>query len=226
MVNFLHRAVARYVLVLTIVPVLAAAPGSRPVGQARPGSTAPGDRFAEIFNRSLLKQQSIRSIRARFTETTVSSLLMKPLVAHGVIIAAPPGRVVMTYEDPEQKTLAMDGKTLVIVWPDRREREQINIVDIQKRIDQYFTTASISQLRSMFEITARPDPSVPHTDQVDMHPTRKQIKQGLERLELWIDRENDMLTRMRMTFPGGDQKTITLEDITVNVPVTDEMFRR
>ena len=226
MVNLPRRSVARdVVFVLALVQVLVAAPGSRAASQGRTPSTASSDRFTEIYNRSVLKQRSIRSIRARFTETTVSSLLVKPLVAHGVIIAAPPARVVMTYADPEPKTLTMDDKTLVIAWPGRREREQINIVDMQKRIDQYFTNASIGQLRSMFQITARPDPSVPHTDQIEMRPTRKQIQRGLERLELWVDRESDLLTRMRMTFPGGDQKTIVLEDITVNVPVTDEMFR-
>jgi hypothetical protein len=30
---------------------------------------------------------------------------------------------------------------------------------------------------------------------------------------------------MRMSFPGGDQKTIALEDITLNVPVTDATFQ-
>jgi len=62
-------------------------------------------------------------------------------------------------------------------------------------------------------------------DRVDMRPKRKQIKQGLDRLELWIDRESLLLVQMRMRFPGGDSKTVKLEDIAVNVPVTDETFR-
>ena len=28
-----------------------------------------------------------------------------------------------------------------------------------------------------------------------------------------------------MTFPGGDRKSIRLDEVTLNVPVTDEMFR-
>ena len=46
-----------------------------------------------------------------------------------------------------------------------------------------------------------------------MRPKRKQIKEGLERLELWIDRESLLLVQMRMTFPGGDRKTIRLDDV-------------
>ena len=231
MVNLLYRSVTLRAALIVALQTLGAASDSHSGRPSEPQNRgvlsidASSDHFADIFNRSLLKQRTIRSIRARFTETTVSSLLVKPLVAHGTVTAAYPARVSMIYTDPERKTLTMDGKTLVIAWPDRKEREQIDIADIQKRIDQYFTTASIDQLRSMFEIAVRADPAVPHTDRIDMRPRRKQIRQGLTQLELWIDRDSDLLTRMRLTFPDGDQKTIVLEDITLNVPVSEEMFR-
>ena len=96
---------------------------------------------------------------------------------------------------------------------------------MQKRIDQYFGQASIKDLQSMFQILAAPDQTLRTTDRIEMRPRRKQIKQGLERLDLWIDRESSMLVQMRMFFPGGDEKTIMLDAITTNVPVTDAMFR-
>ena len=183
------------------------------------------DRFTEIYNRSLLKQKSVQSIRAKFTETTTSTLLVAPIVAHGTVIAAPPARVLMTYTDPEKKVLTLDGKNMVISWPDRKERQAMNITDLQKRIDHYFTNASIKELRSMFEILARPETPQSRVDLIDMKPTRKQISQGLSRLELWIDREKDVLTRMRLSFPGGDQKDIKLDAIEFNVPITEGMFK-
>ncbi len=199
---------------LIVTAVLFAAPAS-----------ASKDRFDQLFARSLAKRQSIESIRARFTETTMSSLLEKPLVSHGTIIAAPPARVLMTYTDPERRVITIDGKFLLVEWPDRREREKIDISQTQKRIDQYFTQASIGRLRSMFDITVDDDPAVRAADRVDMRPKRKQIKEGLERLELWIERESLLLVQMRMTFPGGDRKNISLEDIAVNIPVSDATFR-
>jgi len=187
-------------------------------------STVAGDLFSQIYRRGVVKQRSLQSIRARFTETTVSSLLIKPIVAHGTVVAASPARVRMTYTDPMPKTIAMDGQSLTVLWPDRGEQERIDITAIQKRIDQYFTHASIDDLRGMFEITAEPDHAIQHADRVEMKPKRKQIKQGLERLELWIDRDSEMLVQMRLTFPGGDQKTIALEDLAINVPVSDDTF--
>jgi len=188
-------------------------------------SQAPRDLFDQLFDRTLAKRQSIQSIRARFTETTVSSLLARPLVSHGIVVAAPPARVLMTYTDPERRIVLIDRKSLTVVWPDRGQRETIDIAQMQKRIDQYFTQATVAQLRGMFEITAAADSVLRDTDRVDMVPKRKQIRQGLERLELWIDRETLMLAQMRMVLADGDTKTIRLEDVAVNVPITDDTFR-
>jgi outer membrane lipoprotein-sorting protein len=185
---------------------------------------APKDLFDQIFARTQDKRQSIHSIRARFTETTTSSLLEKPLISHGTVIATPPSRVLMTYTDPERRMIAIDRKSLVVFWPDRNDRETIDISQTQRRIEQYFTQATIGQLRTMFDIAAQPDSVVRETDRVDMRPKRKQIKEGLERLEIWIDRKSLLLVQLQMTFPGGDRKTIRLDDVAVNVPVTDEMF--
>src|SRR5262249_5076932 len=69
---------------------LLAAPQATKSGQAV-------DPFAEIYARGSAKQKSMRSISARFTETTTNTLLVKPLVAHGTVVAAPPARVRMTY---------------------------------------------------------------------------------------------------------------------------------
>jgi outer membrane lipoprotein-sorting protein len=192
--------------------------------QARPAAPS-GDLFDQLFQRGLIRQKSMKSIRATFTETTVSTLLVKPIVARGTIVAAPPARVRMTYTEPDPKLVVMDAGKLTVVWPRRSEREQIDIRETQKRIDQYFTKASVEDLRKLFDIKAVPDPVMRSADRIEMTPKRKQIKQGLEKLELWIDREKEVLVQMRMAFPGGDQKTIALDDIMLNVPLGDDTFQ-
>jgi hypothetical protein len=52
-------------------------------------TTAQNDPFDRLFAQTLARRQSIASLRARFTETTTSSLLLKPIVAHGTVVAAP-----------------------------------------------------------------------------------------------------------------------------------------
>ena len=46
-----------------------------------------------------------------------------------------------------------------------------------------------------------------------MMPKRKQIQEGLTRLELWLDQQSLLLAAMRMTFPSGDTKLMTFADV-------------
>ncbi len=131
----------------------------------------------------------------------------------------------MIYREPDRHSVIIDGKSLAIEWPDRREQQVIDISNMQKRIEHYFAHASIAQLRSMFEISAAPDATVAGRIRIDMRPKRKQVRDGLERLELWIDRDQLLLSQLRMTFPGGDQKTIRLEELTVNIPIAAGTFQ-
>jgi hypothetical protein len=59
---------------------------------------------------------------------------------------------------------------------------------------------------------------------VTMDPTRSQIRQGLQRLHLWIDRPSAMLTAMQFDFPNGDRKLMTFADVQVNGPVDPALF--
>lgn len=204
---------------ITILLLFAAA---LPIAGAQSATAA--DLFESLHERSQARQATTRSLGARFTETTVSSLLTEPVVARGTIVAARPGRLIMKYASPDQRTVVVNGDRLVVSWPERHQREDLNIAETQQRIEKYFASASVKDLRGFFDIVAGPDPSVANTYRIDMTPRRKPIKQGLDRLEIWVDQDTVLMTRMRLTFPGGDTKTIQLDDVRTNVPAGDELF--
>ncbi len=178
-----------------------------------------GDLFDEIYQRSLPMASTLKTIRARFTETTTSSLLAKPLVAEGTLVAVRPTDLLITYTKPDRKILRMDAKKLLFIWPDRHIREESDIEQAQKRVQHYFIDKSPDELRKHFTIQASDDTQKAGTYLVSMTPTRKQIKEGVSRIDLWIDKPSLMLTSMRMTFPNGDTKTMVLQDVEINVPV-------
>lgn len=182
------------------------------------------DLFDDLYARADAQRKTIHSVRARFTESTVSSLLTEPLVARGTLVAGEPSNVVMTYTAPEPRTIVINATKLVMMWPGPRKREEIDIKQTQQRVQQYFVKAGLKQLRDLFEIHASLE-TQPASYLIDMRPKPKRIKQGLERLQLWIDPKLLMMTEMRMEFPGGDSKTIRLEDIEMNVPVNEQMFQ-
>ena len=89
--------------------------------QAAPGIpfSPPRDLFDEIYARSRGIEASLKTVTARFTETTTSSLLSRPLVAHGTLAVQRPSKIVLHYTEPEQRTLLIDQDRLTLAWPSR-----------------------------------------------------------------------------------------------------------
>jgi outer membrane lipoprotein-sorting protein len=179
------------------------------------------DLFDDIYKRSTAMEASLKTIKAHFVEETTSSLLAKPLVAEGTLEASRPSDLLLTYTKPEKKTIRVNATTLVFSWPDRNINETSDISQAQKRVQQYFVNKSPDELRKHFDIAASEDPKKPGTYLLAMTPKRKQIQQGMARLELWLTKDTLMLAAMRTTFPNGDSKTMTFDHVQLNAPLTE-----
>jgi outer membrane lipoprotein-sorting protein len=182
------------------------------------------DPIDDLFARGRAAQAAIKTLTASFTEVTVSTLLRDPVIEKGTLVAALPIRVVMTYTSPATKTIALDGKRLLVVWPARDVREEIDIAGIQRRVQRYFVEASLNELRQSFTIALSSDAALENAYLLDMTPKRKQIAEGLARLRIWIDRERLVMIRMALEYPSGDTKTLALQDVRTNVPVDERAF--
>ena len=62
------------------------------------------------------------------------------------------------------------------------------------------------------------------TWRVDMVPRRKQIREGLSGLQIWIDQRSLFMRQMRMDFASGESKTFSLEDVQLNAPLPKGLF--
>ncbi|HEY7059801.1 MAG TPA: outer membrane lipoprotein carrier protein LolA [Vicinamibacterales bacterium] len=184
----------------------------------------PPDLFDDIYTRSHALEASIRTVTARFTEESTSSLLSSPVVSRGRLAVVRPDRVVMRYSDPAGRVLLIDGNRLTIGWPARGVHDTSDIAEARRRIDKYFVDKSPDELRRSFAIVAKVAADRANTWQIAMTPKRSQIRQGLTGLTLWIDRSSLMLRAMRMAFPTGDAKTLTFDDVVVNGTVDPKEF--
>jgi outer membrane lipoprotein-sorting protein len=188
-------------------------------------AASPPDLFDEIYAKGRPLESSLKTLTARFTETTTSSLLTRPLVSRGTLAVVRPNKVVLLYDDPERRTVLIDGDVMRMVWPARSVDQRTNIGAAQRRIQQYFVDKSPDQLRSHFDIVAVAATERLNAWLVTMTPKRKQIKEGLSRLELWLDRTSIMLMSMRLTFPNGDTKLMAFEDVAVNPTIDPALFQ-
>jgi outer membrane lipoprotein-sorting protein len=180
--------------------------------------------FDELYRRGQLANAGLKTLTARFTETTTSSLLTRPLVERGTLAVERPAKVVLQYTVPETRTVLIDGNRLVLSWPGRNIHQARNIGQMQGRVQKYFVDSDPDELRRSFEITMSDTEKRPGTDHVSLLPKRKQIREGLTRLDLWIDQSSLLLAAMRMTFANGDTKLMTLEDVVPNASLAPGTF--
>lgn len=184
-----------------------------------------GDLFDEIYRRGQSFERNLRTVRATFTETSTSRLLKDPLVARGVLaVDRQSSKIALHYRQPEARTILIDGNTMQMEWPSRDLSQKKDIGAIMGRIQRYFVGASPKELRSHFDIAASVDSTNPAHWLVRMTPTRRQIKEGIAGIELRIAQENSMLMSMRITFPNGDTKTMTFEDVVTNEAIDAGLF--
>lgn len=163
----------------------------------------------------------MRTLTARFTETTTSALLVRPLTARGTLAVERPQRVILRYTEPDTRVIVIDGDMLTTTWP---TRQVLNVGTTMGRVRKQFINGSAADLRHEFEIADSQAGDVAGTYFVSMTPKRKQIRETLARLDLWVDRGSWLLKSMRMVFANGETKTMTFEDVLANATLAEGAF--
>ena len=217
-----RRAIHAPALLLSAVCIAAIACASVARAQSAPKHSSKA--FDELYQRGQKANSGLKTLTARFTETTTSPLLTKPLVARGTLVLQRPSTVVLRYDAPEARTVFIDDKQLLLSWPGRNIYQTRNIGQMQGRIQKYFVEGDPEELRKSFDITVTDAETRAGAHHVVLVPKRKQIREGLTLLDLWIDHSSLLLTAMRMTFAGGETKLMTLEDVMPNAPIAPGTF--
>lgn len=191
-----------------------------PAGIAR----ADADLFDEIYRRGSPMNARLRSLSASFVETTSSTLLARPLVARGRVVAERPSSVRLTYEAPDERVVVVHEGRMTMDWPSRDIHESRDVRPSLQRAERLLSDTSPAALRKQFDIDARVAPDREGTWHVSLVPKRRQMREGLERLHLWIDQDTLLLQALRMELPGGDARLMEFSDIVVNPPLAPGVF--
>jgi outer membrane lipoprotein-sorting protein len=192
---------------------------------AAAAAIAPPDAFDELYARGQKANAAIKTLTARFTETTTSSLLTKPIVARGRLAVQRPSRVVLRYTDPDVRIVLIDGDKMTTSWPSRSLKQVTDIGTAQGRVQKYFVNGTAAELHGQFDIhdhgAAGDRPDLYY---VTMVPKRKQIREALTQLDLWVNRSSLLLDTLKLTFANGDTKTMAFEDVVPNATIDPGSF--
>lgn len=203
------RPASAAVLILVVALVVTTAP-----------SPTAADLFDEIYRRGAPMEATLKALSASFVETTTSTLLSRPLVLRGRVVAQRPSNVVLTYDGSDPRVVRIADGRMTIDWPARSLHESRDVRSSLQRATRTIVGRSPDELRKLFDITAVVDDQRPSTWKITFVPRRRQMREGLERLHLWIGQQSLLLESLEMDLPGGDQRRMDFSDVVVN-PVVD-----
>ena len=215
--------VRRFAIAAAIAACAALCASGAPAAAQKKDARTP-DVFDELYSRGKKANDAMKTLSARFTETTTSSLLTKPLVAHGRVAVERPSRVILRYTEPDVRTVLIESSKMTMSWPSRHIKQVTDIGTAQGRVQKYFINGTAEDLRNQFDIEDHGTSDKPNTYYVSMAPKRKQIRENLVKLDLWIDRTSLLLDTMKMTFANGDSKTMAFEDVVPNAALPADAF--
>jgi len=191
---------------------------------AKVAAVASTSTFDQLYQQGYETGRGIKTLTARVTETTTSSLLVRPLVARGTLAVQRPSQVALRFTDPEQRVVLIAGDKMTVSWPARKLQQVSNVASSQKRIQKYLASYNADELRSQFNIEHHDQSDRPGTYEFALIPKRTRIRDTVTRLDLWIGRSSFLLEAIRMTFTNGDTKTMVFEDVVVNPTLAPAAF--
>jgi outer membrane lipoprotein-sorting protein len=128
----------------------------------------------------------------------------------------------MVYTDPPDRRIVIDGKWMTSIGSGVRQK--LDIGASQDRVQKYFVGGDAGELRKIFDIELLERSTRPGTREVVMVPKRKNIKEALSKLELWVGEKSALLAAMRITFANGDTKLMEFENVTPNATIDPTVF--
>ncbi len=182
------------------------------------------DVFDEIHRRAAPLERSLQTISASFVETSTSTLLKEPQVSRGTVVARRPNDVRLEYARPDARTVIIRGHTLSLDWPSRKMHGTRDVGAMMRRASRFFGETSPAELRKHFDIAAAVASDRKGTWHVTFTPRRKQMREGVAKVHLWIDQSSLVLQAMKMDYAGGDSRLMEFADIRINPPVADDAF--
>jgi outer membrane lipoprotein-sorting protein len=210
-----HRAY-RIALLAPALTALLLAPLAVAAGLADPGLNEPDTRLRSVLERFDEAQASIHRISANFREVKTLALLKEPVVQSGRFFHTKPDKFLWEYTNPEQKSLMLNGKTIIGYYPEQKRAEEIQ-TRFSKRIVKYMGLGSVlTDLTDEYEIALSEENRVKGTDLIVLTPKKRRIKKRLAEIRIWLDRELSQPRQMEYLESDGDKTLFTFSNIQIN----------
>ncbi|HVS16808.1 MAG TPA: outer membrane lipoprotein carrier protein LolA [Thermoanaerobaculia bacterium] len=186
---------------------------------------SPRERLDVLVERVKVEQSRVETMRASFEKDTASSLLLEPETARGEFLYRAPDRVLWRVREPLPVVMALTDEEMVTYFPDRKTAERVGISSVSERVFEYLgASGSLETLMQYFSVTAEFPDEPGEEYHLKLLPRYARIKKRIASMDIWVDAERFLPSRLRYTEPNGDHTEYRFRDVEVNLELPDERF--
>jgi outer membrane lipoprotein carrier protein len=183
------------------------------------------ERLDALVDRVKKEQSDLDTMRARFTQHKESELLVEPHDSRGMFLYKAPDRVRWEYESPEPRIMTIRGEEMLTYYPQERRAESVSIGRITEQVFKYLGAAgSLETLMKYFSVAAEFPDRAGDPYHLTLLPRYESVRKRLQSMEMWIDSEGFLPTRVRYVEKAGDVTEYRFEHLEVNGDIPESHF--
>jgi outer membrane lipoprotein-sorting protein len=179
---------------------------------------APAAELGEVLTRFDEVQDSIRTLSAKFTETTTNELLIDPIAAEGRFFMTKPDSIRWEYSFPEEMRFVISQDEYTGYFPKQKRAERRNVQRWSEHIFRFFGLGQGSQeLMKFYDISL--DPTHDSSDGIYvlvLEPTKKRVRKRIPEVRFWLDAETFLPRKVEYDGKRGNTRTIVFHEILLN----------
>jgi outer membrane lipoprotein-sorting protein len=186
---------------------------------------SPRERLDVLVERVKHEQANVETMRASFEKDTASSLLLEPETSRGEFLYRTPDRVLWQVQEPLAVIVALTDEEMVTYFPERRVAERVGISNVSERVFEYLgASGSLETLMQYFSVTAEFPEERGEDYHLQLLPRYARIKKRIASMDIWVDAESFLPSRLKYTEPNGDHTEYRFQNVEINIDLPAERF--
>ena len=186
----------------------------------------PAANLDEVLARFDEVQNSIQTLSAAFTETTLSTLLEDEIIAEGRVYLTKPYFVRWEYSLPEELRFVISNNTYTGYFPMRKKAERR---DIQRWREQLFRFLGLGQasteLAKFYDIRLEEaGPDMPGTHLLILDPKKRRVRKRMDVVRFWVSEATSLPVRVEYYSKSGNVRLIEFREMSVNPELAANLY--
>jgi outer membrane lipoprotein-sorting protein len=193
---------------------------------------APAEPLADVLARMDQAAADFRSLSAQMKRLQFTAVLSETSEMDGVLrLRRSKGGTegVVEFQQPEQRTVFIKGKTVQIYYPKANTVEIYDASKYSTNMDQIlllgFGTSSAELKKSYdFKDGGAQKIGTVTTTRLELTPKSAELQKLITKIELWIPEGQSNPIRAKFSEPSKNYELVDYSDIKVNPPLPDSAF--